>query len=36
MIYLEGGVNISMQMGSTWDSFKKDMGTFISLDVEDI
>lgn len=36
MIYLEGSVNISMQIGSTWDSFEKDMGAFISLNVEDI
>jgi len=36
MIYLEGSVNSSMQIGSSWDSFEKEMGTFISLNVEGI
>lgn len=36
MIYLEGSVNISTQIRSTWDSFEKDIGTFISLNVKDI
>lgn len=29
MIYLAGSVNISMQIGSAWDSFGKDMRTFV-------